>query len=123
MQIQDLKINGVKNPVGFCLEEIICSWKVTDTKSKKQKNARIEVSGDETFSEILYTKEGADLRQQGEKLAVDLKPRTTYYYQVAVTGDQGTLRSAPPGFLRPGKCRRNGRHSGSRRRRRMRSIR
>ena len=64
MQIQDMKMNGVKNPVGFYLDNVICSWKVTDTKSRKQANAKIEVSTDEGFGKILYTKEGAELKQQ-----------------------------------------------------------
>ena len=89
MQIQDLKINGVNNPVGFHMDSIICSWKVTHTKSQKQANAKIEVSADEDFCKIIFTKEGADLKQQGETLRMELKPRTTYYYRVAVTGDQG----------------------------------
>ena len=89
MQIQDLKINGVNNPVGFHLDRIICSWKVTDTSSRKQEKVEIQVSLDEDFEEIIYSKEGADLKQQGETLCMELKPRTTYYYRVAVTGDQG----------------------------------
>ena len=89
MQIQDLKINGVNNPVGFHMDSIICSWKVTHAKSQKQANVKIEVSADEDFCEIIFTKEGADLKQQGETLCMELKPRTTYYYRVAVTGDQG----------------------------------
>ncbi len=89
MKIQEVKINGVSDPIGFYLENVICSWKVTDTKSQKQKNAKIEVSLDEDFEQIFYCKEGQDLKQQGEKLILDLKPRTTYYYRVTVTGDQG----------------------------------
>ena len=51
MQIQDLKINGVKNPVGFHLDRIICSWKVTDTSSRKQEKVEIQVSLDEDFED------------------------------------------------------------------------
>lgn len=89
MKIQEVKINGIANPIGFSLENVICSWKVTDTKSQKQKGAKIEVSLDEHFKQIICCKEGEDLKQQGEKLDLDLKPRTTYYYRVTVDGDQG----------------------------------
>ena len=54
MQIQDLKINGVNNPVGFHMDSIICSWKVTHTKSQKQANVKIEVSADEDFCKIIF---------------------------------------------------------------------
>ncbi len=103
MQIQDLRINGVRNPVGFQMDSIICSWKVTDTKNQRQANAKVEVSADEGFGRILYTKEGAELKQQGEKLSVDLKPRTTYYYRVAVTGDQGDSAVSETGSFETGK--------------------
>lgn len=103
MQIQDLRINGVKNPIGFHLENIICSWKVTDTKSQKQTNVKIEVSLEPEFGQILYCKEGADLKQQGEKLLLDLKTRTTYYYRVTVTGDKGDSAVSETGIFETGK--------------------
>lgn len=89
MKIKEVKINGITNPKGFHLGHVICSWKVTDTVSKKQTNAVIEVSTDEGFEQIVCRKEGAELKQQGEALDLELKPRTTYYYRITITGDQG----------------------------------
>lgn len=89
MIIRNLKINGIENPMGFLYQQLNCSWEVTETVSKKQKNALIEVSSSKTFEEILYRKEGAGLKQSGELLEIELRPRTTYYYRVAVTGDAG----------------------------------
>ena len=103
MKIQEVKINGIANPIGFSLEKVICSWKVTDTKSQKQKGAKIEVSLDEDFKQIICRKEGEDLKQRGEKLILDLKPRTTYYYRVAVTGDQGDSAVSETCFFETGK--------------------
>ena len=40
---------------------MLCSWKVTDTKSQKQKSAKIEVSLNEVFGQILYCKERRQL--------------------------------------------------------------
>ena len=89
MKITNVRINGIENPVGFAYDYLLCSWNVEEVKGKKQTNVVIEVSESEDFEEILYKKEAADLKQNGEKLDVGLKPRTTYYYRVTVTTDAG----------------------------------
>lgn len=89
MVIKNVRINGIENPVGYTFDQIICSWEVVDTKSKKQTDVVIEVSESEKFDTVLYTKFGSGLKQSGEKLELDLSPRTTYYMRVKVTGDQG----------------------------------
>ncbi len=61
MRITDVKINGIKNPLGFCYDYLNCSWRVTETASKKPAAAAVEVSASPDFGEILYRKEGADL--------------------------------------------------------------
>lgn len=89
MKVTNVRINGIKNPLGYVMEGLTCSWQVYDTADKKQANAVIEVSSREDFSEILYKKEGEGLSQSGEQIELALKPRTTYYYRVSVTGDGG----------------------------------
>lgn len=89
MRIQNVRINGIENPTGFLYRKLSCSWEVTETDSKKQTAVSIEVSDSETFDSVLYKKEGADLKQSGELLEIELRPRTTYYYRVAVAGDAG----------------------------------
>lgn len=89
MVIQNVRINGMEDPVGFLYQRLICSWEVAETESKRQTFASIEVSDSATFETVLYRKEGADLKQSGEPLALKLHPRRTYYYRVAVSGDAG----------------------------------
>lgn len=103
MRITETKINGINNPVGFTYDYLLCSWKVEDTESKKQKNAKIEVSADADFTEILWEKEGASLKQSGETIDLELKPRTTYYYRVTVTGDQGDTAVSDLAYFETGK--------------------
>lgn len=123
MRITETKINGIQNPMGFIYDFMLCSWKVEDTESKKQVHAKIEVSEDADFTRILWEKEGEDLKQSGEKIDLELKPRTTYYYRVTVTGDQGDTLSVILPILKPEKCRKHGRRIGLHHRRRMSSIR
>lgn len=89
LKITNARINGIENPIGFTYDYLLCSWNVEEAQGKKQINAIIEVSDSEDFSDILYKKEAADLKQNGEKLDIELKPRTTYYYRVTVTTDAG----------------------------------
>ncbi|MCC8068066.1 MAG: family 78 glycoside hydrolase catalytic domain [Clostridiales bacterium] len=103
MKITNVRINGIENPLGYSLEGLTCSWNVCDTASKKQANAVIEVSERVDFSEILYKKEGADLKQNGEILEVELVPRTIYYYRVRVTGDAGDCAVSETQTIETGK--------------------
>lgn len=103
MRIIETKINGINNPVGFTYDYLLCSWKVEDTESKKQKNAKIEVSADADFTEILWEKEGEALKQSGEAINLELKPCTTYYYRVTVTGDKGDTAVSDPAYFVTGK--------------------
>ncbi len=48
MQVSNIKINGMHNPVGYLMEQISCSWKVTQTDAKRQKNVRIEAALDDS---------------------------------------------------------------------------
>ncbi|MDO5517516.1 MAG: family 78 glycoside hydrolase catalytic domain, partial [Clostridium sp.] len=89
MKVTNLKINGIENPMGFLFEKLVCSWNIEDTSSKKQSYALIEVSDSEDFTNIIYKKEGKDLKQSGERLDMELSPRTSYFLRVEVTGDKG----------------------------------
>ena len=98
MKITCLKINGITNPSGFLLDTVTCSWKVGETESRKQATAKIEVSSDKEFGNILWEKEGEDLAQGGTRINLALSPRTLYHYRVTVTGDRGDTASETGSF-------------------------
>lgn len=87
MYITNVRINGIKNPLGYTYERLSCSWNVKGTLSKTQEHVLIEVSDTQDFQTILYKKEGKELKQSGENLEFFLCPRTIYYYRITVTGD------------------------------------
>lgn len=89
MKITDVKINGLKNPMGYELSHPRVSWKVWESEGKHQVSARIEVSADEAFTDIFYVKEGEDLSSFGEELEIGLKPYTRYYVRVQIESDRG----------------------------------
>lgn len=103
MRIINTRINGIQHPMGFRYDYVTCSWQVTETEAKRQAMARIEVSASPDFTEILYEKEGAGLNQAGEELQFELKPRTTYYYRVKVTAENGEWAVSEPDLFETGK--------------------
>lgn len=103
MRIENIKINGIRNPVGFAFEHLQCSWTVSDTASKKQTMARIEVADTEHFENILYKKEGAELVQSGETLEMELAAKTRYFFRITVNGDAGDQAVSETAYWETGK--------------------
>ena len=89
MTIYDLKINGLREPLGFALPRVSVSWKVRDTGSTKAVKARLTAAADAGFTEILYKKEDPELSSLGESVPLALTPRTRYFVRVELTGDAG----------------------------------
>lgn len=100
MRIEDIKINGITNPVGFALDTIKVSWKVRDSISQRASDVRIEVSEAEDFAELVYECSGAELCSIGQKLDFEAKPQTRYYCRVSVTGNAGDSASDTAFFER-----------------------
>ena len=89
MKITSLRVNGIREPLGFSLPHVSVSWKVTDTASKQPTREKIAVAADPAFAHILYEKEAPRLSSIGENIPLSLLPRTRYYVRVEVTGDGG----------------------------------
>ena len=98
MKITDLKINGIREPIGFDLPRITVSWKVRNTVSKRSVKATLAVAADADFAEILWEKEDTILASTGETAELTLLPRTRYYVRVSVTGDAGDSAGAESFF-------------------------
>ncbi len=103
MKVIDTRINGIENPVGFSIPVIKCSWKVVEAASKRQTFARIVVALDANCAKVVCTKEGRDLKSIGETLALEVKPRTRYYYFVEVTGENGEQARSETAYFETGK--------------------
>lgn len=91
MKITNIKINGMKNAVGYDFSNIRISWKISGTKAEAAayqsgaNNIKIEVAKDASFHSVLLEKQG-NLRQTGEVLDLKLSPRSRYYVRVSVQG-------------------------------------
>ena len=47
MTIYDVRVNHLKNPLGFHMDRTAFSWKVTEARGKRQTAARLVVATDE----------------------------------------------------------------------------
>lgn len=54
MKIERLKVNRLKEPLGFCLEEPRVSWVVTKSTGKKAAWSRVQLALDEGFGQLVY---------------------------------------------------------------------
>ena len=87
MKINCIRINGLKEPIGYELPFLSVSFKVTDTPSKRPQNIRIRLMDEK--GAVLAQREGVHLDRTGERLEAALKPRSRYRVGISVIGDQG----------------------------------
>ncbi|MCX4305674.1 MAG: family 78 glycoside hydrolase catalytic domain [Acetatifactor sp.] len=104
MRLYDLKVNHLKNPLGFRMERCVFSWKVTGAAGKRQQAARVVVAADEGLTKVLYDS-GFDSRADSLAFAaqIALKPRTRYYWNVTVKTDAGEEASGEVQWFETGK--------------------
>ena len=103
MKITDVKINGIKNPIGYRFDHISVSWKVTETNSLRAVNTVISVAADEAMKEMVIVKEGDNLNSLGEVLDFELMPRTRYFLNISINGDKGDSCKSEIYFFETGK--------------------
>lgn len=90
MKVEKLKINHLVNPMGYTLEHPTISYMVSGSKGKKQESARVLISGDRNFSEIIFDSgDKKDILNTGYELPVELSPETRYFWKVFVKDDRG----------------------------------
>ena len=104
MQIYDMKVNHLTNPLGFRMPRTVFSWKVKGAEGKKQASARLLAAADERMEEILFDS-GFD--EQADSLAwraaFELQPRTRYYWTVTVRTDAGEEETGQVQWFETGK--------------------
>lgn len=103
MKITGLKINGIRRPIGFSYERLLCSWRVTETFAKEQKYVCIEVGRTSDFSEIIYKREGRELDSCETELSFQPLPCTTYYWRVTVEAFGGERAVSDAAVFETGK--------------------
>ncbi|MCM1125931.1 MAG: glycoside hydrolase family 78 protein [Lachnospiraceae bacterium] len=104
MKIYDMKVNHLKNPLGFRMERTVFTWKVSGAVGRRQKEARIQVAADAQMEEILFDS-GFDAKADplGFGVKMDLMPYTRYYWTVTVRSDADEEASGEVQWFETGK--------------------
>ena len=89
MKITDCKINHLSNPLGYELSAPRVSWHVEESTGSAPLWARLVVSGDPAFKNIIY--DSGEVTEDLLYLPVkaELQPFTLYFYTVTVKSDAG----------------------------------
>ena len=95
MKLTQLKVNHLKNPLGFSVKNPSFSFQVAESSGSTLKAARIRIAEKEDMSELLYD---SGMREDISSLSfvpeTELEGGKRYYWDVtaqADDGDQGTL--------------------------------
>ncbi len=88
MKIPGIKINGLREPIGYDLSHVTVSWRVEGTESKKSAKSFVVIAKDPDFRDIAAERTGK-LSCSGVTFDLTLAPRTRYYVRVSVSGDLG----------------------------------
>jgi alpha-L-rhamnosidase len=104
MQIYDLMVNRIPNPVGYALSSPRFSYRVRDAKAKRPLAARIRVAYDADMRRVLYDS-GRDetLNSLCHAPELALRPRTRYWWRVTVWADDGETGESETAFFETGK--------------------
>lgn len=99
MKINKMRTNRIKNPLGFDIERPVFSWQVAESEEKYQKAARIEVSLNPEFTEVIYDSGmSSAICSSGYEVQLKKKSRTRYYWRVTVYTEQEEVQSEAAWF-------------------------
>lgn len=95
MKIHSLKINHIKRPQGYLYKTLTASYITENDAGKRQESARILVSRDVSFTDIVYdTGRSAGVSGLGTQLSFPMEPRTRYYWKVSVWDENGNEKES-----------------------------
>ena len=86
MKLTDLRVNHVKNPLGFQTIPLSFSWKVTEAgEAKRMESARLQIFNGDT--PVFDSGEKRGMNSLDYNVDISLMPRTHYTWTVEVTAD------------------------------------
>lgn len=81
--------------MGYAFSNVTVSWCVENAASKHQKSSQVIIAEEEAMEKIIAEQSGI-LPCSGVTFDIMLKPRTTYYARVKVTGENGEQAMSAP---------------------------
>lgn len=104
MKIVELKVNHVKEPLGFSFNKLHLSYKVLEAKGKKQIAAQIEVALDKEFKDLIMdTGKDEDIKINSYDCKLKLDSMTRYFWRVTVWSDKEEVLTSEVSWFETGK--------------------
>ncbi len=104
MQITNLQVNHIADPIGYEIGSPVFSFVPAGAKGTKLQTSRIQIAKDEMFEDILAdTGDRADIDPLGEAMEISLLPRTRYFWRVLAKSDTGDEGVSGTAFFETGK--------------------
>lgn len=104
MNIEHMRVNHIKNPMGFLMDKPVFSYKVKGAKGKKQASGRIQVSKQKDMSNPIYDSgERSDMDSIAFEANLVLEAKTRYYWNVNVITDAGEEGKSETAWFETGK--------------------
>ena len=104
MRIVDLKVNHIKEPLGFNFDKLHFSYKVVEGEGKSQRASQIEVALDEEFHALIMdTGKNEDININSYDCKLKLDPRTRYFWRATVWSDEEEVSKSEVSWFETGK--------------------
>ena len=104
MKIRNMRVNHLKNPLGYECEYPVFSWIVQKAKGKRQEKARMEIALDQEMTKVIYDSGWKrEIDSRGFCPSVQISPRTRYYWRVKVLTDRRERIISPVAWFETGK--------------------
>ncbi len=90
MKIVHLRVNHLKNPLGYDFPYLILSWKIIEAEAEFSDQVQVMISEKDDMSKPVYDSGMMnDFRQCQINADMKLKPRTRYFWRVSVRNQNG----------------------------------
>ena len=90
MKLTNLKVNHLKNPLGFCVKNPSFSFQVEESTGRHLKSARIRVSRTEDMTDLVYDSgERTDISSLSFIPEQEFEGGIRYYWDVCAEADNG----------------------------------
>ena len=104
MELYDLRVNHLCNPLGYEMNKTVFSWKVKNAVGKKQEAARIRIGELENFETLIMdTGFSKNLSSIASQVDVPLMPCKRYFWDVTVRTDKGEEAVSSVSWFETGK--------------------
>lgn len=104
MEIRNMRVNHLKQPLGCQCQYPVFSWVVQGCRGKFQTGAKLEIALDKKMDKVIYDSGWQrEIDSLGFCPNVQISPRTRYYWRVKVRTSRGETLVSPADWFETGK--------------------